>query len=951
LIRSFLDHAAHHTVEELQAFTSQWVPHPRWVKVDPVTIPSAQIAKAADVLIAQLGHKGINQVGGSKWWQWRRKGADLKAEWIEMRGDYNIRKKNNDRGRRVMLYVHGGGYFFGSVDEHRYQLQRHARKLRARVFAPRYRLAPQFPFPCGLQDCLAAYLYLLTVQEPSDIILAGDSAGGGMVVSMLVILRDRGLPLPAGAVLISPWVDPTHSFPSVAKDSDFDYIPPHGFMQRPSPSWPPPNGDEIQAIAEGAVSQAAGHMLPRKSAQQERNSAEQEAVQGFAVCHLSADDEAAHDNPSHPADDSHPEPRAGNTIPGPGHQLKMELNGKLIVIKDQIQMYTTNRLLSHPLVAPVLQPTLGGLPPLLILTGGGEILRDEQIYLGHKAANPEKYLPGNAYLDEYDPDRTLVHKYKPTNVQLQVWEDLCHVAPTLSFTRPAKFMYRSVAQFGAWALARAQNTSIEIMDDDGVSVISSGSDTEAEIKSHPDKVSKLQVEESEAGMVGKAGDPLPVFRDHMIRQRVDRHGVIYPLAPAEELPAMQMPASDIGVIKPGPIRKWLEAKKEWDRRYAREKRKVQKQRIKEMAEGGSEGFGAGEQAPPSALAGRKKEYDMGEEKKKKSYGLMMWSMFGSKHDEHTIQREESAVQQEERDRRKPSFRKSFRTENGDAAMNQAAGETGAEANLSPSSIKDTSRSRGRRRTVTVTDAGQTEGWESGYHKAGLQAVESGSGTMHARNDSNMTTDSSMLSPRYNPPKFRNKNLDILKDDDRVSVSTGADIESLRNASTTAVFAAPGLLSRERKETNTSYLSASLTSEYEDGNVDGMRSEVASTMRPDTPLSNRSNERLQSHQDVDSDHLRSPSAVAILKAPGVVGVVNNDDGTEASTEEKLEEKAIDQRDTSESQARASSAEKVEAYLEAKVKEQENKRPDGSGKQERPGMHDRTDTEFQTAMEVL
>jgi len=52
-----------------------------------------------------------------------------------MRADYNERKKNKDAGKRVMLYVHGGAYFFGSVDEHRYQMQRHARKLKARVFA------------------------------------------------------------------------------------------------------------------------------------------------------------------------------------------------------------------------------------------------------------------------------------------------------------------------------------------------------------------------------------------------------------------------------------------------------------------------------------------------------------------------------------------------------------------------------------------------------------------------------------------------------------------------------------------------------------------------------------------------------------------------------------------------------------------------------------------------
>ena len=911
-----------------------------------MAIPADQITKAADVLVEQLGHKGINQVGGSKWWQWRRKGVELKAEWIEMRGDYNTRKKNNDKGRRVMLYVHGGGYFFGSVDEHRYQMQRHARKLRARVFAPRYRLAPQFPFPCGLQDCLAAYLYLLTVQEPSDIILAGDSAGGGMVVSMLVILRDRDLPLPAGAVLISPWVDPTHSFPSVAQDSDLDYIPPHGFMQRPSPSWPPPNDDEIQMIAETAVSRLAGHALPRKSTQKERKTMEQEAIQGFAVYHHSVDNKAALDNSNNPADNSDPEPRAGNTVPGPGHQLSIELDGKLVVIKDQIQMYTTNQLLSHPLVAPVLQPTLGGLPPLLILTGGGEILRDEQIYLAHKAASPEKYPPGDAYLDEYDPDRTQLRKYKPTNVQLQVWEDLCHVAPTLSFTRPAKFMYRSVAQFGAWALARAQNTSIEITDDDDVSVISSGSDTGSESNSPPNKSSKMHFGDNEAELVGKAGDPLPAFKDHMIRQRVDRHGAIYPLAPAAELPAMQMPASDIGVIKPGPVRKWLDAKSEWDRKYAREKRKVQKQRIREMAEGGSEGFGHGEQAPPSALAGRKKKYEMGEEKKRRSYGLMMWSMFGSKHDEHAIQREKSAVQHDEKDGRKTSSGKPPEPEAKGTALDRAMGKNSTEGNLAPTSIKDKNGSRCRRRTVTVTDAGQTEGQECDYPAVDLGDVGSGSGTVHKRNESTVTTDSSMLGPRYNPPKFNGRNLNLLKDDDKISVNTGAEVESLRNTSTIAVFAAPGLVSHELKAKNVSNLSTSPTIDAQDGNADGLRSEVAST-RPDTPVSNLSKERLQSHQEVQSEHLRSPSAVAILEAPGVVGVVDGE-ATDTMSKENLEEKETAAHANSEAQVDNGSADKVEAYLETKVQEQQNELPNGGGN-ERPGMYDRTDTDFKTAME--
>jgi acetyl esterase/lipase len=85
---------------------------------------------------------------------------------------------------------------------------------------------------------LAVYLHLLEEKhDPTTIILAGDSAGGGMVLSMLVTLRDQGIPLPAGAILISPWVDLTHSFPSLGGDGKMDYIPAHGFVHKPSMSW------------------------------------------------------------------------------------------------------------------------------------------------------------------------------------------------------------------------------------------------------------------------------------------------------------------------------------------------------------------------------------------------------------------------------------------------------------------------------------------------------------------------------------------------------------------------------------------------------------------------------------------------------------------------------------------------------------------------------------------
>jgi hypothetical protein len=74
--------------------------------------------------------------------------------------------------------------------------------------------------------------------RPEKIVLAGDSAGGGLCVSVLSVLRDMDLQLPAGAVLISPWVDLTHSFPSVMSNTETDIIPPHGFIAKPSATWP-----------------------------------------------------------------------------------------------------------------------------------------------------------------------------------------------------------------------------------------------------------------------------------------------------------------------------------------------------------------------------------------------------------------------------------------------------------------------------------------------------------------------------------------------------------------------------------------------------------------------------------------------------------------------------------------------------------------------------------------
>lgn len=127
----------------------------------------------------------------------------------------------------LCLYLWGGAYFFGSINTHRYVMWRIARKMGGRVFSVKYRLAPQFPFPCAredtplnlvsrsltdaafgcsVQDALSAYLYLIRPPpgakhrpvDPAKIVIAGDSAGGGLSLALLCMIRDAGLPAPAG---------------------------------------------------------------------------------------------------------------------------------------------------------------------------------------------------------------------------------------------------------------------------------------------------------------------------------------------------------------------------------------------------------------------------------------------------------------------------------------------------------------------------------------------------------------------------------------------------------------------------------------------------------------------------------------------------------------------------------------------------------------------------------
>ncbi len=126
---------------------------------------------------------------------------------------------------RTLLYFHGGGYAVGSPQTHRDLLVRLTRATGCRVVALDYRKAPEDPFPAALDDALAACAALRR-GGVTDLWLGGDSAGGGLAACTLQALRDRGLPLPSGAILLSPWADLTPAGHAPELEGPVDYITP-----------------------------------------------------------------------------------------------------------------------------------------------------------------------------------------------------------------------------------------------------------------------------------------------------------------------------------------------------------------------------------------------------------------------------------------------------------------------------------------------------------------------------------------------------------------------------------------------------------------------------------------------------------------------------------------------------------------------------------------------------
>jgi monoterpene epsilon-lactone hydrolase len=141
--------------------------------------------------------------------------GDADAELITAKG---VTKEDG-----AILYIHGGGFVVCSIDSHRGLAERLSQEANAAVLLVGYRLAPEHPFPAALDDSVAGYQWLLDQgYAPSQLAIAGDSAGGGLALTTLHALKQRGLPMPACVAVLSPWVDLELTGESMVSRADLD---------------------------------------------------------------------------------------------------------------------------------------------------------------------------------------------------------------------------------------------------------------------------------------------------------------------------------------------------------------------------------------------------------------------------------------------------------------------------------------------------------------------------------------------------------------------------------------------------------------------------------------------------------------------------------------------------------------------------------------------------------
>ncbi|KAJ6575385.1 Alpha/Beta hydrolase protein [Mycena capillaripes] len=235
LITSFMRGAGRHSALvdiatiRMAMGLSGLIPLPSDALVTPVTfrVKRRQLRGIlADLDAAETGHRELS----GEWVVGRRTWQRLQAEWQQRRAaaaSATVAPEPEKKRERVVLYIHGGAYYLSSAAGQRLISIPLSKYTDARVFALDYRLAPETRFPGPLHDAVSAYMRLVEDLHipPENIIVCGDSAGGGLSLALLMYLRDNAYPLPSAAILMSPWVDLTMSCESWDSNEPFDVVP------------------------------------------------------------------------------------------------------------------------------------------------------------------------------------------------------------------------------------------------------------------------------------------------------------------------------------------------------------------------------------------------------------------------------------------------------------------------------------------------------------------------------------------------------------------------------------------------------------------------------------------------------------------------------------------------------------------------------------------------------
>ncbi|CAB4395286.1 unnamed protein product [Rhizophagus irregularis] len=311
MIKSLSENTSNMTIEQIQSASFRPYPTPAGVMINEFKINNKYRHEAQVHLNKIL--KPYEHVLDPEWKNLKDDG--INAEWVHVPNDGWEKREI----RKTILYLHGGGYYLCNKDSSRNVTGSLAKWTNTKVLAIDYRLAPQNPFPAALQDALAAYLYLLNLPKdtgfeplnPKNIVIAGDSAGGGLSLALGLAIRDAGLP-------------------SCADDECVDFIP---------------------KFKGSNVTHAESQVL---NEYKEKTAALTEKI------------------------------KKQNLGPKIWHDSFDRPDGVL-------QLYAPNECLAIPYVSPMLTESLGNLPPLLLVAGDEERIRDEIIYLAHRSAEPTKY--------------------------------------------------------------------------------------------------------------------------------------------------------------------------------------------------------------------------------------------------------------------------------------------------------------------------------------------------------------------------------------------------------------------------------------------------------------------------------------------------------------------------------------------------------------------------------